>query len=56
MRLYLTMNPYMGLIKMPGPVRDCLLWRLARVHQGSVRNYSTPLSVCPLTNELTFIG
>ena len=38
-----------GLIKIPGAVGDRLFWRLARVHQGSVRIHSTALSVFRLT-------
>ena len=30
---------------MPGPIGYCLFWRLARVHQGSVRNYSIAFSM-----------
>jgi hypothetical protein len=34
-----------GLTEMPGPIGDYVFWRLARVHQGSVRNYSTASSM-----------
>ena len=46
----------MGLIKLPGAVGDRLFWRLAWVHQGSVRNYSTLLSVFRLTNKLHYLS
>ena len=44
-----------GLIKIPGAVGDRLFWRLARVHQGSVRDHPTALSVFRLT-KFTFVG